>query len=152
MRGSVGSGFAEQHIVGASFGREHGIMTAEQTPGAGDALGFQRSDRGGQRRDAGEMGAVGAGAGHKLGMAVDEERHIAALHDRPDRLCAVDQRALVGRFEAKENGRDIAGFERRADDARQRLRIAEPRGEEVKPRARPLRPHPSVPRTRGRVL
>ena len=61
-------------------------MTAAQTAGAGDAVGLEPADRGGERRDAGEMGAVGAGAGDEFGMAVEEERNIAALNDGGDVL------------------------------------------------------------------
>ena len=113
-------GLAEHHVIGASLACEHGIMTAVQAAGAGDALGFERADRGGQRFDAGEMGAVGAGADRDLGMAVEEKRNIAALNDGGDRFGAIDQRALVARFEAKQNGGDIAGVQRRGEVARKR--------------------------------
>ena len=107
-------GLAEHHVIGASLACEHGIMTAAQAAGAGDAVGFERADRGGQRLDAGEMGAVGAGAGRELGMAVEQKRNVAALNDGGDGFGAVGQRALVARFEAKQNGGDIAGVQRAA--------------------------------------
>jgi hypothetical protein len=141
MRGRVGRGFAEHHVIGASLAGEHGIMTAAQAPGAGDTVGLEHAERGGERRDPGEMGAVGAGAGDDFGMAVEEKRNIAALNDGSDGFDAVDQRAFVASFEAKENGRDIAGFQRRADVARKRRCVAKERREEVKPWTRALRVH-----------
>src|SRR5579863_562983 len=42
LRGREGWGWlAEHRVVGASLGREHGIMTAAQAAGAGDAFGLE---------------------------------------------------------------------------------------------------------------
>ena len=57
-------------------------MTAAQAAGAGDAVGFEERQRRGEGLDAEQMRAVGAGAGGKLGMAVEDQCDIAPLHDR----------------------------------------------------------------------
>ena len=80
------------------------------------------------------MGAVGAGADRDLGMAVEQERDIAALNDGRDGFGAVDQRALVACLEAKQNGGDVAGVQRRAEVARKGAGIAELRRDQIKPR------------------
>ena len=59
--------------------------------------------------DAGQMRAVGAGARDQIGMAVDQQRRAFVLHDRAQRLGAVDQRALVGVGKAQQHGGDVAG-------------------------------------------
>src|SRR5271169_1859738 len=59
-------GLAEHCVVGANLAGEHGIMTARQAAGAGDALGLERRQRGVERLDPGEMRAIGAGAGDDL--------------------------------------------------------------------------------------
>ena len=56
-------------------------MTAAQAAGAGDAVGLERGERSGEGLDAGQMRAVGAGAGDDFGMAVEQKRDIAALDD-----------------------------------------------------------------------
>ena len=71
------------------------------------------------------MGAVGSGARHDLGMAVEEECGIATLNRVGDRLDTVDQRPLVARFEADKNRGDIAGSDGVADRPRQRRGIRE---------------------------
>ena len=92
----LGVGLAEHDVIGASLGREHGIMTAAQAAGAGDAVGLEQRERGGEGFNAGEMGAIGAGARHEFRMAVQQQCDIALLHGGGHRLGAVDQRALVG--------------------------------------------------------
>ena len=57
-------------------------MTAAQAAGAGDAVGLEHGERGGQGIDAGEMRAVGAGAGDECRMPVEQQRDVAALNDR----------------------------------------------------------------------
>jgi hypothetical protein len=99
-------------------------MAAEQSAGAGDALGLESAEGAGQGVDAGEMGAVGAGAGRDFRMAVDEQRDIAALNDGRDRLGAVDQRAFVVGCEAKQHRGDVAGLQCRTEVARKRRSIA----------------------------
>ena len=100
-------------------------MTAAQPAGAGDAIRLECIQRGGQRRHAGKMGAVGAGARHDLGIAVKDECGVATLNRVGDRLDTVDQRPLVARFEADENGSDVAGGDDVADRPRQRRGISE---------------------------
>ena len=53
-------GLAEHDVVGTGFAREHGIMTAEKTAGAGDAVGFQDRKRGDKCLYSADMGAIGA--------------------------------------------------------------------------------------------
>ena len=86
-------------------------MAAAQAAGAGNAVGLERADRRGEGFNAGKMRAVGSGARGELGTAVEQERDIATLHHGSDRFGAVEQRAFVGRFKAKEQGGDIAASE-----------------------------------------
>ena len=65
------SGFAEHHVVGARFRRGHGVMAGGEAADAGDAFRLEKRQRLGECREAGQMRAVGAGARHQLGMAVD---------------------------------------------------------------------------------
>ncbi len=90
------AGFAERHIVGASLAREHGIITAAQAAGAGDPIGLQHGKRCGESIDPLQMRAVGAGARHNPGMAIDQRRDIAPLRHAGCRSGALDQRALLG--------------------------------------------------------
>ena len=96
MRGGVRKGIPEHHIVGASFAREHGIMTAAQAAGAGDTVGLECWQCGSERFDSRDVGAVGAGATDHLGAAFEQERDIAALHGGCDRLGAFGQAAFIG--------------------------------------------------------
>jgi hypothetical protein len=101
-------GFAEHDVIGISFAREHGIMTAVQTAGADDAARLERGERRAQGLDSGEMCAVGAHPRHDFGAAVDKKRNVAALNDRRHVFGAIDRRALVGLGEAQEDRRDVA--------------------------------------------
>ena len=60
-------------------------------------------------------------------MAVEQERDIATLNDGGDGFGAVDQRAFVGRFKAKQQGGDIARRQDRAEIAQEGRRVAERR-------------------------
>ena len=100
-------GLAEQHVIGARFAGQHGIMTAAQAAGAGDAVGFQAWQRRGERLDAAQMRAVGADPADDLDAAVEQKRNVAALHCGGNRLGAVDERALVGVGETEEHGGDV---------------------------------------------
>ena len=97
-------------------------MTAAQAAGAGNAVGLERADGAGERLYPGEMGAVGAGTDGKLGMAVEQDRNVAALNGGRDRFGAVGQRALVALLEAKQNCGDVAGVQRRGDVAQKGCR------------------------------
>ena len=109
-------------------------MAAAQAAGAGNAVGLERADGRGERFNAEQMRAVGSGTRGELGMAVEQERDIAALNDGGDGFGAVDQRALVGRFKAKQEGRDIARLQDRAEVAQERRRVAERRRDEIEAR------------------
>ncbi len=65
--------------------------------------GLRLGQRLGESLDAGEVGAVGAGAGDKFGMAVDNEGRTLVLHGRSERLGAVDQATLTAVLEAKQH-------------------------------------------------
>ena len=75
-------------------------MTTAQPAGAGDAVGLERAKGVGERRHAGKMSAIGAGARHDLSMAVEKECGVVTLDGACDRLGSVDQRPLIARFEA----------------------------------------------------
>src|ERR1700728_903773 len=124
-------------------------MTAVQPAGAGDAIGPEDIEGGGERVGAGEVRAIGAGAGRDLRMAVEEERNVAALDHGRDRFGAGYQRALVALLEAKENGGDVAGCERRVEAAGKSGGVAQKRSDEVKPRRSALRRR-RPPRNGGR--
>ena len=49
---------------------------------AGNAFGFEITDRAGERREAGQMGSIGAGAGDEIRTAIEQERGVLALHGR----------------------------------------------------------------------
>ena len=125
-------------------------MTAAQAAGAGDAVGLERAERGGERRDPGQMRAVCAGADGDVRTAVEEKRDVAALDNGRDRLRAVDQRALVAVLQAQQHRGDIAGVERRGKRARKRFAVADRRGDQINPLARGLRAHHAIrPRAAG---
>ena len=106
--------------------------------------GLSEGERGVERVDAGKMRAIGAGAGDDLGVAVEEERDLAGLHDGGDLLHAVDQRALVGLRQAKQHRGNVARRKRSGKLAREGCRVAERRGDEVEARGRVLRVHRDV--------
>ena len=116
---------AEHDVVGAGFGGEHGVVTGLKSAGAGDALGLEALDGLAERVDTGEMRAVGAGARDQIGMAVEQQRRVLVLHDRRERLGAIDQRALVRVGQPQQHRGDIGASERRGKAFGKRRRIGQ---------------------------
>ena len=56
---------------------------------------------------AGQVRAVGAGAGRDLGMTVEQQRDVLALHHRCQHLDAVDQVALGRGLEPEQHRGDV---------------------------------------------
>ena len=93
--------------------------------------GFSRGSAAAKRLDAGEVGAVGAGARREFGMAIEQNCDIAPLHGCGDRLDAVDQRPLVALLEPQQHGGDVAGVQGRVEVAQECRRVAEWRRDEI---------------------
>ena len=60
-----------------------------------------------------------------LGMAVEHQRRVLALHDRRQRLDAIDQLALAGGLEPKQHRRDVGRLERAAERAGKGIRLVD---------------------------
>jgi hypothetical protein len=93
------------------------------------------------------MRAIGAGARHKFGMAVDEQCDIAPLHNLGRRFGAVDQRALIAPGQPQQHRGNIGGGQRRLDFAGKSCRVVEACPvkdwrEQIKPLARRIYPPP----------
>ncbi len=58
---------------------------------------------------AGEMGAIGPGPADDLGMSVEQERDVAALHLGATALARLIRRPLVGVGEPQAARRDVGG-------------------------------------------
>ena len=118
-RSPLVSGLAEHDVVGAGFGGDHGVVPGRKPAAAGDARRLERRQRGFERIDPAQMGAVGAGACHEIGMPVEEQRCALVLHRRRKRLDVIDLPAFVGIRQAQQDGGDVGGAERvRHADAR----------------------------------
>src|SRR6185437_5864473 len=69
-------GFAEHHVIGVSFARQHGIMTAAQIAGPGNPVWFEHGECGLERLDPGQMGTIGSGACLEGAAATEQERSV----------------------------------------------------------------------------
>ena len=116
-------GLAEHHVIGARFGRAHGVMARFQSSGAGDPVRLEPANRFAKFGKTSQMSAIGAGARHQVGMAIEQQRDVTLLHDTADFLGAVDQRALVARRQAQQHRGDIAGRQSRGKLRRKRRRV-----------------------------
>src|ERR1700722_8999751 len=100
-----------------------------RAPGPGMRAGLgadsERSAPRGGGFNARKWRAAGSGARGELMTAVEQERDIATLHGGGDGFGAVEQRAFVGRFKAKEQGGDLARLQGRAEVAQEGRRVAE---------------------------
>ena len=135
---------AEHDVIGPSLGREHGIMTAVQAAAAGDAVGLEQRKRRGKRLDPGQMRAIGAGARDQFRFVFKQQCDIAPLHDLGHRLGAVDERALVGGARRSSTAAISAADKRRFELRRERGRIVERRGDEIKPLGRRMQGHAAL--------
>ena len=109
-------------------------MAARETAAARDAGRLEQRKRLRQRRNAGHMRAIGTCARDDFGMALHQQRRALALDDRRQRLDAVDHGAVIGRSEAHEHGRHIAGAERRGERNFEPRGIGDRRGHEINAR------------------
>ena len=80
------------------------------------------------------MRAVGAGTRHDLGTVIDDKRDVARLHHGGDVLCPFDQRAFAVVGKAQQYRGDVAGAECTFKLAGKERRIADRRGDQIKPR------------------
>ena len=94
-----------------------------------------------KRFNAGKMRAVGAGARRELGMAVEQQRGVAALHDGARAVLArlISARSSAG-FKPQQHRRDVGRGQRRGRAvAQDGVRVAERRRDEIEPWGRARR-------------
>ena len=118
--------------IDVQFARAHAFVAARQTARADDALGLEAFDGFIQRPGAaGNMRAIGAGAGGELRVAVDQQGRAVVLRQRGQR--AQDRLALAGvaRGEADKHAGDVAGAERGRQRLVEGLGAFERRGDEI---------------------
>src|ERR1700683_4387515 len=77
------------------------------------------------------MRAIGAGARGKLRPSVEEERNAARMRHRGYGLGTVNECALVGVFQAKKQGRDIADVKHGREFVSEGSRVAQRRREQI---------------------
>ena len=103
---------AEQQVVGAGFAGVHGVVLGADAADADGALALEALAQLAQAgRASRDMDAVRAAAGRDggevdLALRGDDQRGPVLLRRRRQRLDPVDERALVGRREAQQHGRD----------------------------------------------
>ncbi len=119
-------------------------MTAAQAAGARDAVGFERGERRGKGRDAGEMRTIRAGSRNDFGMAIDDKRDIARLHCGADRFHALDQAAFAALRESQQHGSDIAAAKRAFKLGRKTRGIVDERRDQIKPLAGRMSRHAAL--------
>jgi hypothetical protein len=77
------------------------------------------------------MRAIGAGARGDFSPPVEKKGNAAPLRDCRHGLGAADERALVGVFQVKKHGGDVAGVEHGCEFVGERAGLAERRREQI---------------------
>ena len=99
--------------------------------------GLRRSSASVKAVDAGEMGAVAAGARDQLGMAVEQERRALVLHDRAQSaLARLIRLRSSARRKTQQHGGDVAGGKRRGKRRGEAGGSSQPRRHQIEARGR----------------